>query len=50
MRDILASVSCYSEMMKEVKKEREKKRNKKIGASQRLWGFYFQVTKERLNT
>lgn len=36
MRDILASVRCYSEVMKEGKKEREKKRNEKIGASQRL--------------
>jgi len=36
MRDILASVRCYSEIVKEGKKEREKKRNKKIRASQRL--------------
>jgi hypothetical protein len=36
MRDILASVRCYSEIVKGGKKEREKKRNKKIRASQRL--------------
>jgi len=35
-RDIMASVRCYSEIVKEGKREREKKRNEKMRASQRL--------------